>query len=76
MSSPNYADYLVRQEQYKELLREAKQERMVKVFGPRPGWYRVVARWSGAQVMKYRSTLWTSCWRRFSRWPWRRPAIG
>ncbi len=57
MSSPNYVDYMVRQEQYKDLLREAKQERMVKNLEPRPGRYRVVAPWSGAQLMKWSSTL-------------------
>ncbi len=57
MSSPNYVDYLVSQEQYKDLLREAKQERMVRAFGPRPRRFQAVARWSGAQVMKWSSTL-------------------
>jgi hypothetical protein len=57
MSSPNYVDYLVRQEQYKDLLREANRQRMVKVLGPRPRGYRQVARWSGTQVTKWSSTL-------------------
>jgi len=57
MSSPNYRDFLVRQEQYQDLLREAKQQRMIKVAGSRPGRYRGVARWIGAQVIKCSSTL-------------------
>jgi len=57
MSSPNYVDYLVRQEQYKDLLREATQQRMVKVFGHPPGRYQAVVTWSGAQATKWSSTL-------------------
>jgi hypothetical protein len=57
MSSPNYADYLVRQEQYQDLLREAEQHRMVKVLGHRRLWYQVVARRIGAQATKWSSTL-------------------
>ena len=57
MSSPNYVDYLVRQEQYKDLLRDANRQRMVKVSGSRPGGYRQVAGWSGAQVTRWSSTL-------------------
>lgn len=57
MSSLNYVDYMVRQEQYKDLLREAKQERMAKVFGPRPLRYQVIARWGKAQVVKWGSIL-------------------
>ena len=57
MSAPNYRDFLVRQEQYQDLLREAKQQRMIKVAGSRPGRYWGVATWIGAQVMKWGSTL-------------------
>jgi hypothetical protein len=57
MSSPNYLDYLVRQEQYKHLLREATQQRMVKVFGQPPERYQAVVSWSGAQATKWNSTL-------------------
>ena len=57
MSSPNYVDYLVRQEQYKDLLREATQQRMVKVFGRPPVRYRAAVRRSGARATKWSSTL-------------------
>jgi hypothetical protein len=57
MSYPNYVDYLVRQEHYKDLLREATQQRMVKVFGHSPGRYQAVITWSGAQATKWNSTL-------------------
>ena len=54
MSSPNYLDYLVRQEQYKHLLREATQQRMVKIFGHPRGRF---VTWSGARATKWSSTL-------------------
>jgi hypothetical protein len=54
MSSPNYVDYLVRQEQYKDLLREATQQRMVKIFGHPRGRF---VTWSGARATKWSSTL-------------------
>ena len=57
MSFPNYVDYLVRQEQYQDLLREAKQQRMIKAAKSHPGRYRAMAIWIGAQVMKLSSTL-------------------
>jgi hypothetical protein len=57
MSSLSYVEFLARQEQYKDLLFQAQQERMVKLLKPRPGHYRQVARWSGAQVTKWSSTL-------------------
>jgi len=57
MSSPNYVDYLVRQEQYKDLLREARQQRMAKVFGRPTGRNWAVVTWSGAQATRWNSTL-------------------
>ena len=57
MSSPSYVDYLVRQEQYKDLLREARQQRMAKVFGRQPGRFWAVASLGGAQATKESSTL-------------------
>ena len=57
MSSPNYRDFLVRQEQYQDLLREAKQQRMIKAAGSRPGRQWEAARWIGAQAMKWSSKL-------------------
>ncbi len=57
MSAPNYRDFLVRQEQYQDLLREAKQQRMIKDVGSRPGRYWGVATWIRTLVMKWGSTL-------------------
>jgi hypothetical protein len=57
MSSPNYRDFLVRQERYQDLLREANQQRMIKAAGTRPGRNWGVAGWIGAQAMRLRSTL-------------------
>jgi hypothetical protein len=57
MSIPNYVDHLVRQEQYKDLLREASQQRMIRVLEPHAGHDQVVAGWSGALVTKWSSTL-------------------
>ena len=57
MSPPNYVDYLVRQEQYKDLLREARQQRIAKVFGRPTGRNWAVVTWSGAQSTKWSSTL-------------------
>ena len=57
MSSPNYRDFLVLQEQYQDLLREPKQQRMIKAAGSRPGRYWGIAGWIGAQAMKWSSTL-------------------
>jgi len=54
MSHPNYVDYLVRQEQYQDLLREATQQRMVKIFGHPRGRF---VTWSGARATKWSSTL-------------------
>ena len=48
----SYTDFLVRQEHYKDLLREAEHERLIRAAGLRqPGnWklYRKVADWVGA----------------------------
>ena len=57
MSYPNYVDYLVRQEQYKDLLREATQQRMVKVFGRPPGRYQAFVTRGRAQATKWSSKL-------------------
>lgn len=57
MSSPNYVEYLVRQEQYKDLLREATRQRTIKVSGRSPGHYRPVITWSAAQATKRSLTL-------------------
>jgi len=48
---------MVRQEQYKDLLREAKLERMVKILEPRLGHYRAFTAWRNAQVTKWSLTL-------------------
>jgi uncharacterized protein (UPF0261 family) len=52
MSSLSYVEFLVRQEQYKDLLYQAQQERMVKLFKPRPGRYRAVGKWVGGKVQR------------------------
>jgi hypothetical protein len=57
MSYLSYVELMVRQEHHKDLLYQAQQERMVKLLKPRPGRYRAIARWIGAQVMNWSSTL-------------------
>jgi hypothetical protein len=57
MSVPNYVDHLVRQEQYKDLLREAQQQRIVRVLAPRSGHHYAVAGWRGALMTTWSSTL-------------------
>ncbi len=57
MSSPNYVEYLVRQEQYKDLLREATRQRTIKVSGRSPDHYRSVITGSEAQATKRSLTL-------------------
>jgi hypothetical protein len=53
----SYIDLLFRQEQYKDLLREAEQERLIRVAGLRHSgnWklHRKVADWVGAQMVSW-----------------------
>jgi hypothetical protein len=53
----SYMDFLVRQEQYKDLLWEAEQERLIRAAGLRPSvnWrlHRKVAEWIGAQMVRW-----------------------
>ena len=53
----SYIDLLVRQEQYKDLLREAEQERLIRDAGLRhsDNWrlHRKVAEWIGAQMVRW-----------------------
>jgi hypothetical protein len=53
---PSRGVFLVRQEQYQDLLREAEQERLVQVAGLRPsrkwGLPRQTANWLGAYIVK------------------------
>ncbi|MFB0535404.1 MAG: hypothetical protein ACETWR_10515, partial [Anaerolineae bacterium] len=50
----SYTDFLVRQEQYKDLLREAERERLIRAAGlRRPGnWslHQKIAGWLGTQM--------------------------
>jgi hypothetical protein len=57
MSVPNYVDHLVRQEQYKDLLREANRQRMVRVLEPRSGGFQVAPGPREALVTTWSSTL-------------------
>jgi hypothetical protein len=61
MSSPNYLVYMVRQEQNKDMLRAARQQRLIRSAGPRPsidrGWHRRVTSWTGHQMNKLGSKL-------------------
>ena len=54
---PNYLDFLVCQEQYKDLLREAECERLIRAAGLRqPGnrrLHRKVAGWIGTQMVRW-----------------------
>ena len=53
----SYRDLLFRQEQYKDLLREAEQERLIRAAGLRSpvNWrlHRKVAEWIGAQMVRW-----------------------
>ena len=53
----NYLDFLVRQEHYKDLLREAEHERLIRATRLRqPGNWRLprkVADWIGAQMVRW-----------------------
>ena len=53
----SYSDPLVRQEQYKDLLREAERERLIRTDGLRqPGHWKMqrkVARWIAAQMVRW-----------------------
>lgn len=53
---PSYGDFLVHQEQYQDLLREAQQERLIQAAELRPSskWelLRQTASWLGAYVIK------------------------
>jgi hypothetical protein len=53
----SYIDFLVRQEQYKDLLQEAERERLIRVAGFRQlgnqGLHRKVATWIGAQMVSW-----------------------
>ena len=59
----SYRDLLFRQEQYKDLLREADQERLLRVAGLRHSgnWklHRKVADWVGAQMVSWGYKLWS-----------------
>ena len=49
-------DFLATQERYKDMLREAEQERLIRAAGIRPGiaggLYRVAADWLSAQIVR------------------------
>jgi hypothetical protein len=53
----SYTDVLVRQEHYKDLLQEAKRERLIRAAGLRQhgNWklHRKVADWIGAQMVRW-----------------------
>lgn len=56
---PTELDFLARQEQYKDLLREAERERLIRATAPQsPGLWGLsqqVANWLGAQMVKWGS---------------------
>lgn len=58
---PNHRDFLVRQEQYQDLLREAEQERLIQAAELHQvrkwGLPRQTANWLGAYVVKWRLKL-------------------
>ena len=51
-----YLDFLAIQERYKDMLREAEQERLIRAAGIRPGitrrLYRVAADWFSTQIVR------------------------
>jgi hypothetical protein len=54
-------DFLVTRERYKDLLREAEQERLIQAAGIGPGLagrlYRVAADWLGTQIVRLSCAL-------------------
>jgi hypothetical protein len=53
----SYKDFLIRQEQYKDLLREAERERLIRAAGFRQlgnrSLHRKIAGWLGTQMAKW-----------------------
>lgn len=54
---PHHRDFLVRQEQYQDLLREAEKERLIQAAelhqNGKWGWPRQTANWLGTYVVKW-----------------------
>lgn len=53
-------DYLVRKEQYQDMIRAAQHDQivqMIKQYNPKSPWHRQVAGWLGAQMVNWGMTL-------------------